>query len=145
MNVVWKYATPVGDLWIGETGGAVSNVWFSEDGVPAAVTRKETPLLLETARQLGEYFAGTRKVFNVPLAPVGTDFQRGVWDALLEIPYGETRTYGQIAAVIGNPTASANPRTRPSCSGVSSLRASRSCSKPGRRPSSVLTRPSEAS
>lgn len=106
MNVVWKYATPVGDLWIGETGGAVSNVWFSESDVPASALWKETETLTTASRQLGEYFAGTRKVFNVPLAPVGTDFQRGVWDALLEIPYGETRTYGQIAAVIGNPNAS---------------------------------------
>lgn len=106
MKFAWKYDTPVGDLWIGETGGAVTNVWFGESGVLTAVTRKETPLLQETVRQLREYLDGKRKAFDVPLAPMGTDFQRRVWDALLEIPYGETRTYGQIAAVIGNPNAS---------------------------------------
>ena len=64
------------------------------------------PILEMTARQLGEYFAGARTVFDIPLEFRGPDFQTSVWRALLTIPFGETRTYGQIAAQIGRPTAS---------------------------------------
>lgn len=62
-------------------------------------------VLAETANQLREYFAGTRRSVDVPQAPRGTDFQRRVWDALARIPYGETRTYAQIADQVGNPAA----------------------------------------
>jgi methylated-DNA-[protein]-cysteine S-methyltransferase len=62
-------------------------------------------VLVETARQLEEYFAGQRTVFELPLDFAGTDFQRKVWNALLTIPFGETRSYGQIASQIGNPDA----------------------------------------
>ncbi|AUA33076.1 methylated-DNA--[protein]-cysteine S-methyltransferase [Pseudomonas sp. SGAir0191] len=63
------------------------------------------PVLIETAHQLSEYFAGKRQRFDLALAFTGTAFQRQVWDALLSIPFGETRTYGQIAQQIGNPSA----------------------------------------
>lgn len=63
------------------------------------------PVLIETAHQLSEYFAGKRQRFDLALAFTGTAFQRQVWDALLSIPFGETRTYGQIAQQIGNPRA----------------------------------------
>jgi methylated-DNA-[protein]-cysteine S-methyltransferase len=56
-------------------------------------------------RQLAEYFAGQRTAFELPLAPAGTPFQRGVWDALVAIPYGETRSYGELAALVGKPGA----------------------------------------
>lgn len=59
----------------------------------------------ETRRQLEEYFAGNRKTFSIPLHPVGTDFQLQVWNALLNIPYGATMSYSQIAAGIGRPEA----------------------------------------
>ena len=62
-------------------------------------------VLVETARQLEEYFAGRRKKFELKLHFAGTDFQRKVWSALLTIPFGETRSYGQLAAQIGHPTA----------------------------------------
>ena len=63
--------------------------------------------VIETAiSQLQEYAAGTRTEFDLPIAPTGTDFQLAVWQALREIPYGETRSYGEIAARIGNPKAS---------------------------------------
>jgi methylated-DNA-[protein]-cysteine S-methyltransferase len=62
-------------------------------------------ILLETEQQLAEYFAGRRKVFTVKLDFAGTDFQRRVWAALLTIPYGQTRSYGDIARQIGNPAA----------------------------------------
>jgi methylated-DNA-[protein]-cysteine S-methyltransferase len=63
------------------------------------------PVLMEAERQLAEYFAGRRMVFDLPLAASGTPFQLQVWQALLRIPYGETRTYGAIAREIGHPAA----------------------------------------
>lgn len=65
---------------------------------------KEEPsaVLLRTKAQLDEYFAGGRRTFDIPLHPVGTDFQKRVWNALLEIPYGETRTYKDIALWVDN-------------------------------------------
>jgi methylated-DNA-[protein]-cysteine S-methyltransferase len=63
------------------------------------------PVLVETERQLNEYFAGTRKTFSVKLDFVGTEFQNKVWRALLAIPFGETRSYGEIARQLGNPRA----------------------------------------
>ena len=60
-------------------------------------------ILEQTKKQLDEYFTGNRKTFDIPLHPVGTDFQRKVWNALLDIPYGETRSYKEIAQSIGNP------------------------------------------
>jgi methylated-DNA-[protein]-cysteine S-methyltransferase len=64
-----------------------------------------TPLLREAERQLRAYFAGELRQFDLPLDPQGTPFQQQVWAALREIPYGEVRSYGQIAAAIGNPKA----------------------------------------
>lgn len=63
------------------------------------------PVLLETARQLNEYFAGQRTRFDLELDFVGSDFQRDVWTALLTIPFGETRSYGEIARLVGKPAA----------------------------------------
>ena len=65
----------------------------------------ETALIKEDHRQLCEYLKGERKEFDLPLNPKGTDFQKRVWKALCEIPYGETRSYKQIAETIGNPKA----------------------------------------
>ena len=64
------------------------------------------PLLGQAKQQLAEYFAGQRQAFDLPLRMQGTPFQQKVWAALREIPYGETRSYGQIAAQVGNPKAS---------------------------------------
>ena len=64
-----------------------------------------SPVLLEAQRQLQEYFAGTRNQFTLELDFTGTDFQKQVWQALLTIPFGETRSYSQIAQQIGNPKA----------------------------------------
>ncbi len=71
-----------------------------------SIVIKETDLLKEAAAQLNEYFNGVRKSFKLPLSPAGTSFQMAVWNALLEIPYGETRSYGNIAMAVGKPKAS---------------------------------------
>ena len=65
----------------------------------------ETPLLVRAREALLSYLAGERQGLDLPLAPVGTDFQRSVWTALKAIPYGQTRTYGEVAAAIGRPKA----------------------------------------
>ena len=84
-------------LWQGDSPRRVplQNVSESEDD----------PILAEAERQLREYFAGQRTEFSLPLDFAGTDFQRRVWQALLTIPYGETRTYAEIARQIGSPEA----------------------------------------
>lgn len=102
--------SPVGKLSLIATDRAlVALVWRTEGHarVPfdLAVEKPRHPVLRETARQLKEYFAGKRRTFDLELEFRGTEFQRSVWAALLTIPYGETRTYGQIAEQVGNPTA----------------------------------------
>ena len=63
---------------------------------------EDSPVLAATVAQLGEYFAGTRTEFSLPLAPAGNPFQHRVWAALREIPYGELRSYGDLAAMLGD-------------------------------------------
>lgn len=109
-HVCTTLESPVGALSLVATDQAlVALVWRREahPHVPfeTAVEDPGHPLLRETTRQLREYFAGARRTFELPLEFRGTEFQRTVWAALLEIPYGQTRTYGQIAEAIGNPTA----------------------------------------
>ena len=71
-----------------------------------AVFKIETSPILELSKkQLNEYFTGNRKIFDIPLHPIGTDFQKKVWGALLNIPYGETRSYKEIAISMGTPMA----------------------------------------
>ena len=98
-------STPVGKVGIAENGRAVTNLFFSGTVAPASYQLEETALLRLAADQIHEYFSGKRRSFDLPLEPEGTPFQRFVWDALLTIPYGETRTYHQIAEQIGRPSA----------------------------------------
>ena len=70
-----------------------------------AADTPDHPILLATTRQLREYFAGSRQKFDLPLDFRGTDFQRAVWSTLLKIPFGETRSYSDIATAIGKPAA----------------------------------------
>ncbi len=101
--------SPVGALSLLATDRAlVALVWRREVHARAfelAEEKPRHPLLRETARQLREYFSGKRRQFEIELDFRGTDFQRRVWAALLTIPYGETRTYRQIAEQTGNPAA----------------------------------------
>ena len=100
---VFFYDTPVGRLCIGEENGSITRVTWTQ--LPKNYLQEETALILKCKNQLDEYFIGERKSFDLPLAPKGTEFQKKVWDALKEIPYGETRTYGEIAETVGNPKA----------------------------------------
>lgn len=93
--------TPIGPLSLQADESAVSAMRFGAGGAQDA-----SPLLDAAEAQLREYFAGARRTFDLPLAPHGTAFQQRVWTALRAIPYGETRTYGELAAAIGSPNAS---------------------------------------
>ena len=103
-------ASPVGELkLVASERGLSAILWENDD--PARVRLgplvedAEHPILVEAERQIGEYFAGARKAFTVPLDFHGTEFQKSVWAALLAIPYGETRSYAEIARAVGRPTA----------------------------------------
>ena len=102
--------TPVGTLTlVASDDGLVAILWPND--APGRVRlgpmdeRPHHPVLLAAKRQLGDYFAGRRTAFDLPLDWRGTDFQKSVWAALLTIPFGETRSYAAIARQVGRPTA----------------------------------------
>ena len=100
--------SPVGPLLVEHDGNAVHAVHYWPQGAhPPAGTRveptRDDALGWRVATQLREYFAGTRRDFDLPLAPEGTPLRRQVWEALRTIPFGETRTYKDIAAQVGKP------------------------------------------
>ena len=102
--------SPVGALQlIASDSGLVAILWEGEDGarcgIGECVDRPDHSVLTETARQLDLYFTGMLTAFDLPIDLRGTDFQKSVWQILLTIPYGETRSYGEIARQIGRPTA----------------------------------------
>jgi methylated-DNA-[protein]-cysteine S-methyltransferase len=113
--------TPIGRLFVGGSARGIHRVDFI-DGERDARTEASEVALLEresgepagrdseaaafATSQLIEYFAGDRTEFDLPLEPVGTDFQLRVWSALHDVPYGETVSYGEIAEAVGKPTAS---------------------------------------
>jgi len=102
--------SPIGRLkLVASDSGLAAILWENDNPrrVPLNVGAEEphNPLLLETEKQLREYFAGERQTFCVPLDFGGTEFQNRVWQALLTIPFGETRTYTEIARQIGKPAA----------------------------------------
>lgn len=99
-----RVPSPVGDWGIEANARAISRVFMPGESF------RETPRvpapLADAARQLTQYFARTRREFTIPLDDVeATDFQRAVWRVLERIPYGETRTYGDVAAALGRPRA----------------------------------------
>jgi len=103
MEYHFIYQMPVGKVAIGQRGDAISILSF--DPADACGALKETPLIRAAARQLSEFFNGRRHKFDLPLLPDGTEFQQRVWRALQRIPFGTTKSYGDIAAAIGQPNA----------------------------------------
>ncbi|WDZ96283.1 methylated-DNA--[protein]-cysteine S-methyltransferase [Herbaspirillum sp. WKF16] len=102
--------SPVGQLTLVARGDKLAAILWENDRAGRVrlgelAPDEQRPVLLETARQLAEYFAGKLTAFDVPLDFNGTDFQKQVWAALLAIPYGQTRTYLQIARELGNEKA----------------------------------------
>ena len=105
MKSLYFYETVIGKVGIVDTDGIITNVYFDTDDIPKDIEIRETGLLENAGRQLLEYFAGKRRSFDLELAPVGTEFQKGVWSALRLIPYGKTASYKNIAIDINNENA----------------------------------------
>ncbi len=95
------FETELGWMRAEEEAGALHTLCFCKAGAAGG----DSPLLQETQRQVLAYLAGTLCGFSLPLAPQGTSFQKEVWQALQAIPYGETRSYQQVAAAVGRPKA----------------------------------------
>lgn len=122
MKNIFIYSTAIGRIGIAEKDEHITNIFFEGElpGIDLPVTKdtgpvtfrgeeyavRETGLIKEALQQLEEYFSGRRKSFSLPLAPQGTDFMKNVWQCLCAIPFGETRSYREIAAAAGNPKAS---------------------------------------
>ena len=110
-RLVYKWMdSPVGKLrLVASEQGIAAILWETEDRrrvrVNLAAEDETHPVLVEAERQLNEYFAGRRKTFDLKLDFTGTSFQQKVWRALLAVPFGETRSYREIARQIGNPDA----------------------------------------
>ena len=90
--------SPIGPLCLSEENGILTGLSFGK-----APTETTNAFLLHCVQQMNEYFRGERLVFELPLLPRGTAFEQKVWAELCRIPYGETRTYGEIAAAVGSP------------------------------------------
>lgn len=106
-----EFTSPVGELTlVASDRGLVAILWPDDDPDRVKLEERQRdpsqPILVMAADQLTDYFTGNRHIFDLPLDMRGTDFQQQVWRALLTIPFGETRSYGQLAAEIGRPTAS---------------------------------------
>ena len=100
--------TMVGEIFIAgdDDGLKIINFQNAKTSAPLGTQLKKDPVFLKTAvDQLTAYFAGELKAFDLKLAPVGTAFQRSVWKALMNIPYGETASYKDVAVAVGNPKA----------------------------------------
>ena len=96
------YTSEIGMLEVGGTDTAITSLYFVEERREGV---ESCPVVDEAIRQVDEYFGGTRRAFDLPLALAGTDFQRRVWRQLLAVPYGQTASYGEIARALGKPKA----------------------------------------
>lgn len=95
----------IGEIGIAEDGDGITDIFFKKDNTYENFEEKETAILIRAKKQIIEYFNKKRKVFDIPISLKGTEFQKSVWNALLEIPYGKTQTYKQISEKIGKPKA----------------------------------------
>jgi methylated-DNA-[protein]-cysteine S-methyltransferase len=114
MKNAYIYETTIGKILIAEDEQGITELSLTaelesddkKEQFASEYVLLETMLIKEAAKQITEYLDGTRKEFTVKLNPKGTEFQRKVWEALCAIPYGETRSYKQIAEAVGNAKAS---------------------------------------
>jgi methylated-DNA-[protein]-cysteine S-methyltransferase len=102
---LFYFKTTIGQIGFVENGEAITNVFFRSEKKPPDTIERNTPLLRSAVRQIKEYLDAQRTEFDLPLQPDGTEFQLSVWDALQKIPYGEVRSYRDIAEQIGHPKA----------------------------------------
>ena len=104
MNNAFCYETSIGRLVIIDNGEAVTNIYFG-DATDLQANIFESSLIKKAYEQINQYLKGEREIFDFKLEPKGTDFQKKVWNALEQIPFGETRSYKEIAISIGNEKA----------------------------------------
>lgn len=102
MTYIQHYDSPLGGILLAADEIGLTGLWFDgqkcfAQGLPDERTEQETPVLTEARRWLDSYFTGKEPDFTPPLHPVGSAFRRSVWEILLQIPYGQTTTYGEIA------------------------------------------------
>lgn len=112
----FTYTTQLGPVTIADNGDAITHLLIGDAAanfqslINSRLTQppilKETPLIREAHQQLEGYLSGARQTFDLPIAPTGTAFQKNVWSALRQIPFGTTQTYADIAKLIGSPNAS---------------------------------------
>lgn len=111
MNYYTTAETPLGNLAIVEEEGRITRLFLSKEDLiewkesVEGAEQLETAFLAEAKKRLHEYFAGERRTFSLPLSQKGTPFQQKVWEALAMIPYGESRSYADIAVAVGSPKA----------------------------------------
>jgi methylated-DNA-[protein]-cysteine S-methyltransferase len=105
MDNVFFYPTDLGKVGIADNGSAITRLYFDCGIIPQSAKVNETALIKEAFYQLQDYLAGKRRVFDFPVATAGTPFQEKVWKALQTIPYGQTKSYQDIAEIIGKPGA----------------------------------------
>ncbi|MBV1776706.1 methylated-DNA--[protein]-cysteine S-methyltransferase [Burkholderiaceae bacterium DAT-1] len=106
-----NWASPLGNLVIARNADGLAGVWFDGQahfsGIETSwLQAEDDPLLLNTITQLSEWFGGTRRAFELPLAPAGTAFQQSVWREIARVGFGETRSYGEVANALGKAGAS---------------------------------------
>lgn len=107
MEQFWlEMESPLGPLVVTGTDRAITGIGMNGHRVIPGARPRPNALLRRAEQQLMEYFAGARRDFDLPVAPVGTDFQHRIWKVLQRIPFGETRSYGAVAKSAGNPSAS---------------------------------------
>lgn len=99
----FTYRTPHGRITLAANGEAITSLAFGN--APLEGTPRPSELTTRASTEVLEYFAGKRTAFDVPLAPAGSPFQHAVWKAACAIPYGQTRTFSEIACLIGEPDA----------------------------------------
>lgn len=105
MKVIQYYHSPIGPIGIIEEEQAIARILYPGEILEEVVKEEETSLLKEAKKQMEAYFANQLQQFDLPLRPVGTPFMQEVWKALLDIPYGELRSYKDIAEAVGRDKA----------------------------------------
>lgn len=106
MKNIFFYDTKIGKIAIIDNGNEITHMELAGETAYKDINVNETILIKKAAKQLEEYLNGSRTMFDLPLNPQGTEFQKSVWKALCDIPFGETRSYKQVAVAVGNPKAS---------------------------------------
>lgn len=101
----FHYNSPVGTLLLKASEEALLSIEFSDRADGNSLSDISSEIIRRTVTQLEEYFEGNRKTFDLHLSPEGTDFQQRVWEALQEIPYGQTKTYAGLSVQLGDPKA----------------------------------------